>query len=158
LRDGTAESGPVANSRLPELLDDGVCDDDESSPWRDRRRGVFEEGEVDRFGELDIQGFRAKLTSRPDMERAFEGRAMGEGTLVCGTLAGSSGSGGAPSVKSSADTVKRETATVDLSLERRSDVRRRISFPAAISSFDGESDCFWNVKSEKVLRSPGESG
>lgn len=158
LRLGVAESEPLARSRLPELREDGACDD-ESSPWRVRRREVFGGGEPDRFGELDIHGFRAKLTSLPDIERALEGRATGDGGLVCGTFGGGSGgSAGGVSAKSSVETVKRDTATVDFSLERRREVRLKISFPAATSSFDGESDCFWNVKSEKVLRSPGEPG
>jgi hypothetical protein len=158
LRDGAAESELGGNSKLPELLDDGVCDD-ESSPWRVRRRGVLEEGEVDRFGELDIQGFRAKLTSLPDIPRVLEGRATGDGALVCGTFGGSGGSeGGTSVVRSSVETVNRETATVGLSLDRRREVRLKISFPAATSSFDGEPDCFWNVRSEKVLRRPGEPG
>jgi hypothetical protein len=142
LRVGIAGSGFAAKSKLPELLGDEVCGE-ESSPWRVRSRAVFEEGEVDRFGELDIQGFRAKLTSLPDIERALDGRATGDGALVSGTFGGGSGaSEGGASARSSVETVKRETATVDLSLERRREVRLKMSFPAATSSFEGDSACF----------------
>lgn len=159
LRDGTAgsEFGPI--SKLPELLEDGACET-ESSSWRVRRRGVFDEGEVDRFGELNVQGFRAKFAILPDIERALDGRATGDGALVCGTFGGGGGgSEGGSSVTSLGDeTVSRDTATVDLSLWRRREVRRKISLPATTSSFEGESDGFWNVRSEKVLRRPGEPG
>ena len=105
-----------------------------SSVRRERSRELFPDG-----GELDIQGFRAKLTSLPDIERALEGRATGDGALVSGTWAGGTEfSGPAGSDTSSVDTVKRETAIVGLFLDR-SEVRRKMSLPAATSSFDGDS-------------------
>jgi hypothetical protein len=101
------------------------------------------------------------------MERALEGRATGSGAFVSGYLTGGfadapdapEGSEVAVSFKSSAGRVNRETATADFSLLRRKEVRRRMSFPAATSSFDGEAESlFGNVRSEKVLRKPGDPG
>lgn len=60
-------------------------------------------------------------------------------------------------VRSSLDTVNRETAMVVFSFERR-EVRRRMSFPAATSSLDGESEWLGYVRSEKVLRRLGGQG
>jgi hypothetical protein len=100
------------------------------------------------------------------MERALEGRATGSGAFVSGYLTG--GFGDAPegseaavsfrSFRSSADRVNREMATADFSLLRRREVRRRMSFPAATSSFDGEAESFGKVRSENVLRKPGDPG
>jgi hypothetical protein len=97
------------------------------------------------------------------MERALEGRATGSGAFVSGYLTGGfadapEGSETAVSFRSSVDRVNREMATPDFSLLRRKEVRRRMSFPAATSSFDGEAESFGNVRSEKVLRKPGDPG
>lgn len=124
----------------------------------------FEDGEGDRDWEPEEpQGFRARLTSLPDMERALDGRATGSGAFVSGYLTGGfgdapEGSEAAVSLRSSADRVNREMATADFSLFLRREVRRRMSFPAATSSFDGEAESFGNVRSENVLRKPGDPG
>ena len=115
-------------------------------------------GEGDR--DDDPQGFRAKLTIRPDMERVFNGRATGSGARVSGTLAPlpSCCDVGLLSLRSSVEErVKCETARDNLSgLLARNDVRRRISFPAATVSFVGESERVGTAQSEKVRLKPDE--
>ena len=94
------------------------------------------DGEGDREGEP--QGFFARLTILPDIERPFEGRAAGSG-IRCPSNFGAA-SCGLISFRSSEDeSVKCETVGGDFVFERR-DVRRRMSFPAATDSFVGESD------------------
>jgi hypothetical protein len=67
------------------------------------------DGEGER--EEEPQGFLARLTILPDIERLFEGRTAGSGAFVSGTC-------GSESFKSSDDdNVKRETVA-GLSLER----------------------------------------
>lgn len=150
-----SDSVPESDCRLDrDDLDDatGGFNVDCSSVRRDRSRELFPDG-----GEFDNHGFRAKLTSLPDIDRALEGRATGDGGLVSvGSLAGNEVASEpvVESDKSSADTVNRETAMVGLFLERM-EVRRKISLPAATSSFDGESDWVGCVRSENVLRRPG---
>ena len=120
------------------------------------------DGEPGRDGELDVQGLRARLTSLPDTERTLEGRATGSGGLVSGTpmdVCCESGLGASSLSNSSGDTSRRETVMAGWSLpfERR-EVRRKMSFPAATSSFVGDGDWLGNVKSENVLRRGGETG
>lgn len=113
-------------------------------------------------GKLEPHGLRARLTSLPDIARALEGRATGSGGFVSGIFKRTSGASELGDTLSSssfsADSVTRETATARSLFFERMDVRRRISFPAATSSFVGDGVWLGEVKSEKVLRNGGETG
>lgn len=123
----------------------------------DRCLAFLAEGEGDRESAFEIQGFRAKLASLPDIDWAFEGRATGSGGRVSGTFTTVSwDSEFVVPFNSSADTVKRETAIACFSLDR-CEVRRKISFPAATSSFEGNSVWVGEI-SDKVLRNSGRLG
>lgn len=101
---------------------------------------LFAAGDGDR--DEDPHGFRAKFTIRPDMERAFNGRATGSGAFVSGIFVSFTSCASESFRSSDEDSVKCATAAGDFSgffFERR-DVRRRMSFPAATVSFVGESD------------------
>lgn len=101
---------------------------------------LFAAGEGDR--DADPHGFRAKLTIRPDMERAFIGRATGSGALVSGIFVAVTSWASESFRSSDEESVKWATAAGDFSgffFERR-DVRRRISLPAATLSFVGDSE------------------
>jgi hypothetical protein len=164
LRDGAVESDSVTVSNGVRFLDCGAGElDRDCSSARDARPlEPLAEGDGDLLEEFDIHGLRARLTNLPDIERALEGRATGSGALVSG-ISVSGAFGRAPgssalvgSDTSSVETLNRETVMVDFSLERR-EVRRKISFPASTSSFDGDEDSFGYVKSENVLRRVGEA-
>lgn len=150
LRVGTAGSNSVTVSSgvRPLDCDAGKFDGDCSSARNVRPLEPLPGGEGDLLGVLDFHGLRARLTNLPDIERALEGRATGSGAFVSGTCVVSGAFGGAPessvlegSVTSSVETLNRETVMVDLSLFR-SEVRLRMSFPAATSSLDGDVESF----------------
>ena len=118
-----------------------------------------EDGDAGRDGEPEAHGLRARLTNLPDTARVLEGRATGSGGLVSGTVMSVSCEscvGAFTCFCSSIDPDLRERSPA-LFWERR-EVRRRISLPAATSSFVGDGDWWVEVKSENVLRSGGETG
>lgn len=162
---------------------DGCEFGEESSSVRKAcTRAFFADGAGERYGEFDVQGFRAKLASLPDIERALEGRVTGSGgagvsetctsggrvsavcapVTVCVSGIGVSGAFAvgpsvSPStglVKSSLETVNRETAMVAFSRDRR-EVRRKMSFPAATSSLGRRIGIIWVCQ---VGKGPSKAG
>lgn len=119
-------------------------------------------------GELEPHGLRARLTSRPDMTRALDGWATGSGGFVSGIVKGGASwdSELGESLSSSSSSFSafwsnpatRVTAIAGSLLCERSEVRRKMSLPAATSSLVGEGVWLGEAKSEKVLRNGGETG
>lgn len=133
--------------------------DDRSSVGELRDLDDFvEDGDPGRDGELEAHCLRARLTNLPDTARALEGRATGSGGLVSGTVMSVSCDSrvGASSCFCSPDDPDLRGLPMALFWERR-EARRRISLPAATSSFVGDGARWGEVKSENVLRSGGET-
>lgn len=169
LRGGGIESGSVPRSdcEVPSMLKsgwDGGLSYDTSSMRKARDFGGLEGDGLPGLdnGELEPHGLRARLTSLPDIARALEGLATGSGGLVSGnlkrTFCDSEVGDASFSSSFSVDSATCETATAGSLFFERMDVRRRISFPAATSSFVGDGVWLGEVKSEKVLRNGGETG
>lgn len=131
------------------------------------------DGERDLEEVVDDHDFRARVASRPDIERALGGRATGSGAVATtedeSFISDLSASGELPGVAfrvsqlealstSSAHNVNRETEMAALCLARK-DARRRISFPVEMFSLAaGSTSPGGNVISEKARLSAGDPG